>query len=248
MADALLIADRIETLVGIWGIGLKPTGEKDPFALRRHALTLIHSFEAAGAQAGQSGWCLDLRELLAMAASVFADYDLAPETADQVEAFVFERYFHQLVGQHEARSVSAVIAIKPPLHQTLPRLNAVLGFLQLPEAEALAAANKRVSNILKKSEEAAPSTVDSSLLREPAEQALFEALQVVGPAAQLAFESFDYTRSLQVLAALRSPVDAFFDAVMVNVDDAALRSNRLGLLSRLQLAMNRVADLSKFGA
>lgn len=245
VADALLIADRVETLVGIWGIGLKPTGEKDPFALRRHALTLIHSFEAAGAQGAPSAWGLGLRELIDMTASVFLDFDLAPETADQVEAFVFERYFHQLAGQHEARSVSAVIALKPPLHQTLPRLSAVLDFLKLPEAEALAAANKRVSNILKKTESAAPSEVDSGLLGEPAEQALFEALQVVSPAAQLAFESCDYTRSLQVLAGLRSPVDAFFDTVMVNVDDAALRSNRLGLLFQLQLAMNRVADLSK---
>jgi glycyl-tRNA synthetase beta chain len=245
VADALLIADRLETLVGIWGIGLKPTGEKDPFALRRHALTLIHSFETAGALKGPAGWSLELRPLLEFAASVFKDCNLSPDTVDQVEAFVFDRYFHQLAAQHEARSVSAVIALKPPLHQTVQRLEAVQSFLQLPEAQALAAANKRVSNILKKSEASTPGAVEPSLLEEPAEAALFQALQTVGPTAQAAFELGDYTASLKALAALRSPVDAFFDAVMVNVDDAALRANRLGLLFQLQSAMNRVADLSK---
>ena len=245
VADALLIADRVETLVGIWGIGLKPTGEKDPFALRRHALTLIHSFETAGALKGPAGWSLELRPLLEFAASVFKDFNLSPDTVDQVEAFVFDRYFHQLAAQHEARSVSAVIALKPPLHQTVQRLEAVQSFLQLPEAQALAAANKRVSNILKKSEASTPGAVEPSLLNEPAEAALFQALQTVGPTAQAAFELGDYTASLKALAALRSPVDAFFDAVMVNVDDAALRANRLGLLFQLQSAMNRVADLSK---
>jgi glycyl-tRNA synthetase beta chain len=245
VADALLIADRLETLVGIWGIGLKPTGEKDPFALRRHALTLIHSFETAGALKGPAGWSLELRSLLEFAASVFKDCNLSPDTVDQVEAFVFDRYFHQLAALHEARSVSAVIALKPPLHQTVQRLEAVQSFLQLPEAQALAAANKRVSNILKKSEASTPWAVEPSLLNEPAEAALFQALQTVGPTAQTAFELGDYTASLKALAALRSPVDAFFDAVMVNVDDAALRANRLGLLFQLQSAMNRVADLSK---
>ena len=248
VADALLIADRLETLVGIWGIGLKPTGEKDPFALRRHALTLIHSFETAGVLKGPAGWSLELRPLLEFAASVFKDFNLSPDTVDQVEAFVFDRYFHQLAAQHEARSVSAVIALKPPLHQTVQRLEAVQSFLQLPEAQALAAANKRVSNILKKSEASTTGAVDPSLLHEPAEAALFQALQAVGPTAQAAFELGDYTASLKALAALRSPVDAFFDAVMVNVDDASLRTNRLGLLFQLQSAMNRVADLSKLAS
>ena len=248
VADALLIADRVETLVGIWGIGLKPTGEKDPFALRRHALTLIHSFETAGSLKGPAGWSLELRPLLEFATSVFKDFNLSPDTVDQVEAFVFDRYFHQLAAQHEARSVSAVIALKPALHQTVQRLEAVQSFLQLPEAEALAAANKRVSNILKKSEAAISGAVEGSLLKEPAEAALFQALQTAGPKAQAAFESGDYTASLKALAALRSPVDAFFDAVMVNVEDAALRANRLGLLFQLQSAMNRVADLSKLAS
>ncbi|HEX6362095.1 MAG TPA: DALR anticodon-binding domain-containing protein, partial [Albitalea sp.] len=128
------------------------------------------------------------------------------------------------------------------------RLAAVRAFKTLPEAEALAAANKRVANILKKSEQAAQATVDRARLKEPAEQALFEALLRVVPRSDDAFASGDYTASLQALAALKTPVDAFFDDVMVNVEDAALRANRLGLLSQMHAAMNRVADLSKLAS
>ena len=243
VGDALLIADRVETLVGIWGIGLKPTGDKDPFALRRHALTLLNAFEQAGA-----GWTLRLPELLAYAVSVFEGLALAPDTAAQVEDFIYERCFHQLTGSFDARSVEAVLSLKPPLHETVPRLEAVLAFARLPEAEALAAANKRVVNILRKSvqdSQAVSPTVDTALLREAAEATLFQALGEVAPRADVAFESGDYTASLKALAALRVPVDAFFDTVMVNAEDPGLRANRLGLLSRLQAAMNRVADLSK---
>ncbi|MES2888281.1 MAG: glycine--tRNA ligase subunit beta [Pseudomonadota bacterium] len=244
VAQALLIADRVETLVGIWGIGLKPTGDKDPFALRRHALTLINAFETAGARAS---WQLELSALLNFAVTVFEPIALAPDTAAQVQAFVFERCFHQLAVHHDARSVDAVVSLQPPLHQTAQRLKAVLAFAELPEAPALAAANKRVSNILKKTAEAAngPTAVDGALLREPAEAALWQSLQRVAPAADQAFKAGDYTASLQALAALRTPVDAFFDTVMVNAEDPALRANRLGLLSVLHAAMNRVADLSK---
>ncbi len=238
--DTLIIADRVETLVGIWGIGLKPTGDKDPFALRRHALTLLNALTALSAARD-----IRLPELLAFTASVFEGLSLAPDTTDQVEAFIFERYFHQLTAAFDARSVDAVLTLRPPLHQTVSRLNAVLAFAKLPQAEALAAANKRVSNILKKSEQARLPTVDVALLREAPEQALYHALQQLAPQANAAFDAGDYTACLQVLAALRTPVDAFFDEVMVNADDAALRHNRLGLLSQLQAAMNRVADLSK---
>jgi glycyl-tRNA synthetase beta chain len=186
-----------------------------------------------------------LPELLAFTASVFEGLNLAPDTAEQVEAFIFERYFHQLTATFDVRSVEAVLTLRPPLHETVSRLNAVLAFAKLPEAQALAAANKRVSNILKKSEHASPGSVDVALLCEAPELTLHHALQQLAPQASVAFEAGDYTGSLQVLAALRTPVDAFFDEVMVNADDAALRNNRLGLLSQLQAAMNRVADLSK---
>jgi glycyl-tRNA synthetase beta chain len=131
----------------------------------------------------------------------------------------------------------------------VPRqLAAVRAFAALPEAPALASANKRVGNILKKSEEDVPATVDATLLAEPAERALATALQAIAPQADAAFERGDYTASLQALAGLKTPVDAFFDAVMVNADDLALRRNRLALLAQLQRAMNRVADLSRLAS
>jgi glycyl-tRNA synthetase beta chain len=149
-----------------------------------------------------------------------------------------------------AQEVDAVLALHPPRWGEIPhRLAAVRAFAALPEAPALAAANKRVGNILKKSEAApgaqAGGAVDSGLLQEPAEQALAAALATVAPQADALFEAGDLAASLQALAALKTPVDAFFDAVMVNAEDPALRRNRLALLGRLHAAMNRVADLSR---
>ena len=151
---------------------------------------------------------------------------------------------------YSAQEVESVLALCPQrLADVPPRLAAVRAFAALPEAAPLAAANKRVGNILKKVEGAAiEPRVDAALLAEPAEAALAEALAVVRPAADAAFERGDYTASLQALAALEAPVDAFFDTVMVNADDPALRANRLGLLATLHAAMNRVADLSKLAS
>ena len=245
VGEALLTADRAETLVGIWGIGAKPTGEKDPFALRRHALALIGAFERLAA-----GWCedaggLQLHELVAFARSTFGSIELLPDTVEQVESFVYERYANQLAALYDARAVEAVIGQRPPLQQVAQRLAAVRAFQALDESSALSAANKRVGNILKKSEAAPPRQVDPALLREPDEIALHAALAAVAPTAEARFASGDYAASLQALAALRGPVDAFFDRVMVNAEDPALRANRLALLSGLHAAMNRVADLSR---
>ena len=147
-----LIADRAEALVGIWGIGLKPTGDKDPFALRRHALTLIDSFRRVAGSA--SAHRLALRELLEQVASTFS-VPLAADVVAEVESFIYERYFQQLATAHDTRAVDAVISLRPALHDVAGRLLAVREFLALPEAPALAAANKRVGNILKKSDAAA---------------------------------------------------------------------------------------------
>ena len=248
VGEALLIADRAETLVGIWGIGLKPTGEKDPFALRRHALTIISSFEKLDFTAAFSDTTrprLSLRELLEAVAASFGTVELDSSTVEQVETFVYERYFHQLATTFDTRAVDAVISQRPPLHEAVKRLQAVRSFQALPEAVPLAAANKRVGNILKKVEGAVAAQVNTALLKEPAELALHEAIAGAKPNADAAFERGDYTASLQALAALKAPVDAFFDTVMVNADDPALRANRLGLLATLHAAMNRVADLSK---
>jgi len=240
VGEALVIADRAEILVGIWGIGLKPTGDKDPYALRRHALTLIDSFRRV---AGGAARPLVLRELLDEVASTFA-VPLAADTVAEVEAFIYERYFQQLAAAHDTRAVDAVISMRPALHDVAGRLLAVREFLALPEAPALAAANKRVGNILKKSDSAA-ATVDPALLGEPAEQALAAALGDVGTRADQAYAEGEYARSLRLLAGLKPAVDAFFDNVMVNVDSAPLRANRLALLAALRATMNRVADLSR---
>ena len=242
----LTIADRVETLVGIWGIGLKPSGEKDPFALRRHALTIISYFELLDLSSfiGEEQLSLELTSLLNFAATSFNPIELASGTVDEVGKFIYERYWNQLAPLFGAEVVEAVISQYPPLQQVTKRVQAVRGFKKLPEAPALAAANKRISNILKKAE-GVTATVDESLLQEAAEVALHKAMNEVVPKADAQFKSGDYTASLQTLAALRAPVDAFFESVMVNADDLQVRANRLGLLATLHVAMNRVADLSK---
>jgi glycyl-tRNA synthetase beta chain len=164
--------------------------------------------------------------------------------------FLYERlvgYLREL--GYTTREVDAVVALRPDSWAELPqRLAAVRAFAALPEAQALAAANKRVGNILKKSEGSAEAPLNAALLVEAAEQALAAALAAVQPAADAAFDRRDYTASLSALAALRAPVDAFFDGVMVNADDAALRANRLALLRGLHVAMNRVADLARLAS
>ncbi|HUP06076.1 MAG TPA: glycine--tRNA ligase subunit beta [Caldimonas sp.] len=247
-AETLAMADRAEALVGLWGVGGKPTGEKDPYALRRAALALIGAFTLVGSARPLD---LSLHELLSVAAATFPEGVLAPDTIPQVEAFVYDRYAHQLAAQpaYDGQTVQAVIAQRPPLHDIVKRLDAVLDFRRLDEAQALAAANKRVGNILKKSPiGGASGRVDAALLREHGEIALHGALADVQPRAEARYASGDYAAALKELAALRAPVDAFFDSVMVNADDPALRANRLALLAGLHAAMNRVADLSKLAA
>ena len=235
---AVALADKLETLAGLFGIGQRPSGDKDPFALRRHALGITR--------------ILVERQLsLALPALVSAAFHAFPEGHGQAQAEVMHFLFERLVGYlrelgYSAHEVDAVVALRPDHWATLPqRLAAVRAFAALPEAQALAAANKRVANILRKSEAAAEVALDPVLLREPAEQALAAALAEVGPQADAAFVRGDFTASLRVLAALRVPVDAFFDEVMVNVDEPALRANRVALLQALHGAMNRVADLAR---
>ena len=246
ISASLVLADRAETLIGIWGIGLKPTGDKDPFALRRHALTVIKTMELLdlAAYIGNDKLELNIEDLLTKAASTFNADSLSNDVVIEVKNFIYERYWYQLAPLFGQLTVEAVVSGQPPLHEVVKRVNAVKEFQKLSEAPALAAANKRISNILKK-EENVDATVNAALLQEPAEIALFAAMNDVAPKAKAQFEAGDYTASLQSLAALREPVDAFFDGVMVNAEDLALRKNRQGLLKTLHEAMNRVADLSK---
>ena len=232
------LADKLETLVGMFGIGNLPTGDRDPFALRRHALGVIRMLV-------EKNLPLELHALLKSAVPAFGD-KIQDATA-QLEDFFFDRLSVSLREQgYTAQEVEAVLALRPQrLSDVQKRLEAVRAFAAMPEAQALAAANKRVGNILKKAEGDVQAQVNEALLVEQSEKDLYTALQTVAPKAQQQFESGDYTASLQTLAALRVPVDAFFEHVMVNVEDVALKTNRLGLLGKLHVAMNRLADLSK---
>jgi glycyl-tRNA synthetase beta chain len=250
ISEVLQIADRMETLVGIWGIGLRPTGDKDPFALRRHALSVIKSFQLLGLKSAldKAEMRLDLDDLITFSLSVFPVGSLAGNVAEELKLFIYERNANQLAPFYGAEAVAAVFANLPPLHDVAKRLHAVREFASLPESPSLAAANKRVGNILKKAEGEVGGTADPARFVEAAEKALFSALADIAPHADAAFSTGDYTASLQALAALKTPVDAFFDQVMVNVDDPALRANRLALLNQLHQTMNRVADLSRLAA
>lgn len=230
------LADKLETLVGMFGIGNLPTGDRDPFALRRHALGVIRMLV-------EKNLPLELHTLLQSAVPAFGD-KITDATA-QLEDFFFDRLSVSLREQgYTAQEVEAVLALRPQrLSDVQKRLEAVRAFAALPEAQALAAANKRVSNILKKAEGDIQAQVNEALLVEQAEKDLYAALQTVAPKAQQQFESGDYKASLQTLAALRTPVDAFFEHVMVNAEDAALKANRLNLLQSLSVAMNKVANI-----
>lgn len=243
IATTLFLAERAETLIGIWGIGLAPTGERDPYALRRAALGLISAFE----QLNQGGYLthsrLDLRELLTFSAAGFDTAVLAENTVEEVINFIYERYRNQLVQSHDRKVVEAVLALQPPLQQVNARINACVAFAQRPEAESLAAANKRISNLLQRNTGAA-APLDPNLLTEPVEQALAATIRELAPVAQQQFEQGDFSASLATLAAAKEPVDRFFNDVMVMAEDMAVRNNRLALLRQLHQSMNQVADLS----
>jgi glycyl-tRNA synthetase beta chain len=246
---ALLLADRIETLVGIWGVGIKPTGDKDPFALRRAAFTIINAFqEIHGTNffSGRQSMKLTIDWLIRSSVASFPAGLIANETADEIKTFIYERCFSRFafMGHLEAASV---IAVHPPINEITDRIDAVRTFAKLPEAISLAAANKRIGNILKKSD-AVTSSAQKALLAEPAERSLFEAMKTTAPEFDKHFAAQNYTAALQSLAPLKIPVDAFFENVMVNAEDLNLRNNRLALLNDLHVMMNKVADLSKLAA
>jgi len=243
VGTVVALADKLETLVGMFGIGQIPTGDRDPFALRRHALGVIRML-------AEGNLDLPLNELLTVATGAFAAVDGFKPAESVLADFIYDRLAGNLREQgYTAQEVDAVVSQRPQRLGDIPkRLAAVRAFSALPEAAALAAANKRVGNILKKVENPVEAAVDNALLKEAAEIALHDALVDVVPQADAAFVTGDYTESLTALAALRAPVDAFFDGVMVNADDPALRANRLGLLAKLHAAMNQVADLSRLSA
>ena len=239
---AVALADKLETLVGIWGIGLAPTGDKDPFALRRHALGIIRMLI-------EQRLPLSLSHLLALAAQQFAGNAKFSDPIADAQNFIYDRLRGQLRERGYAQdAIEAVVAPLPDrLDDIIERLDAVKAFAALPEAQSLAAANKRITNILKKNE-GVQGEVQSALLTEAAEQRLFGAMTETRTLVDKAFASGDFTATLKALASLRDDVDAFFNDVMVMAEDAALRANRLALLQSLHAMMNRVADISRLAA
>ena len=243
-AVAVALADKLETLAGMFGIGQQPTGDKDPYALRRHALGVIRILIENNLE-------ISLHDLVNAAFIVFPSGMLGAAHTD-LQIFIMERLRSYLRdGGYTANEIESVLCLNPIRLDHVPRqLAAVRAFASLPEAESLAAANKRVANILKQAEAKGESFInaESDKLKEPAEKALFEALKEASQQATVLFKKGDYTGYLKTFAVLKAPVDAFFDSVMVMVDLAELRHNRLALLADLRKEMNRIADISKLAA
>jgi glycyl-tRNA synthetase beta chain len=237
------ISDRIDTLVGIFAAGLRPSGNKDPFALRRSALGLVRILIEADLD-------LPLNRLLAMASNELADQlEVNPELLLEIRDFIVDRLRNYYRDQeYGAELISAVLASD---WNTLPdldrRLQALAEFMGQEDAASLAAANKRIGNILRKSDETLSSTIDKDLLLLDEERLLFEEVSKLDEQLRPLLEQGDYVTGLKLLAGLRKVVDEFFDAVMVMDEDARLRINRLSLLAQLKALFDRIADLSVLG-
>jgi glycyl-tRNA synthetase beta chain len=246
IGTTLAIADKLETIIGIWGVGLVPTGDKDPFALRRHALGICRLLI-------EKNLALDLKVLIAMAKKQFVGLSLKNEIDDEaIYQFFLERlktYLRdQLLGDAHftAPEIESILSMNPGKLNDLPkRLQAIRGFTQLSEATQLAAANKRISNILKKIEGQPAQNVQVHLLRLPAEANLYKALETISPKLDQQFKNQEFMGLLQSLVVLSQPIDQFFADVMVMDDDLQLRQNRIALLSQLHQKMNLVADIGK---
>ena len=242
IACATALADKLDSLVGFFGIGQLPTGDKDPFGLRRAALGVLRILM-------ETPLPLDLGKLVEVAKEALTHQGVHLEELDEpLLAFLFDRLRGLLRDAGYAQEViEAVLAQRPTRIDLIPlKLDAVRSFLNLPEALALAAANKRIGNILKKAEGALPKP-NPALLQDDAEKALYDKVQAIAPLVTTHVASENYADALKALASVRSEVDQFFDKVMVNVDDPALRGNRLGLLKALFDQLNAVADISKLG-
>ena len=238
VATAVALADKLETLVGIWGIGLIPTGDKDPYALRRAALGILRMLMQHG---------LDVNDLIQTAFASFPQGLLNNKTPAEVADFMQARLAVLLQNDYPQDIVAAVLAKRPGrLNDLAARLDAVAAFKALPEAAALAAANKRVQNLLKKAD-AELGAVNEALLQQDEERALYAAAQAMQPKIEAALAHQDFQTALSELAAVKPQVDAFFDGVMVMAADAAVKQNRLNLLNQLSQQMNAVADIALLG-
>jgi glycyl-tRNA synthetase beta chain len=236
---AVALADKLDTLTGIYGIGLVPTGDKDPFGLRRAALGVLRIL-------AEKQLPLDLMHLLQLARARFATETVAESVAVDLHGFMLERLRGYLRERgFDVSTVDAVIAQQPTrIDLVIPRVEAVRAFLAMPEAASLAAANKRIRNILKKTD-AVPPEPESGLLQEPAEKALFATVADLAPKVRSLVGNEAYADALKLLAGARQPVDTFFDQVMVMAEEPLTRQNRLALLAKLDRLMNAVADISR---
>ncbi len=237
----LALADKLETLAGLFSIGQSPSGDKDPFALRRHALGVIRILVERHLD-------LPLPELIGFAFGAFDKVD--QDVRAGLETFIHDRLLGYLREQgFDGAQITAVVALRPAQLAAVPaRLAAVREFAGLPEAQALAAANKRIGNILRKAGGAIGAIIDHSLLGEPAERELADAVESLDPRIDAAMARQDFTSAMTLMAGTRAAVDRFFDDVMVMADDERVRNNRLALLAHLHRLMNRVADISKLAA
>ena len=238
VGDIVAIADKIETLIGLFSIGEKPTGDKDPFALRRQVIGIIRILTEKN---------IDLNLNTVISESIQAT-KLA-ESKD-LNSFIYDRLSNFFKDQgYAALDIEAVLAIESGLvNEIPPRLNAIKEFLLLPESEDLASANKRVGNILKKADVKSSLKVNQSLLKDEAEINLYNTLDFVDAESRKEYMGKNYSGSLKLLCKLKNPIDQFFKDVMVNTEDESLKMNRLALLEKLYSAMNLVADLSKLSS
>lgn len=241
IGTVLALADKLETVAGLFSIGQLPTGDKDPFALRRHTLGIIRMLI-------EKPLAIELPELLAACEQVFS---LSPETVEQLKVFFYERLIGYLREQgHPAGEIAAVVELRPPLLANVPqRLKAVSEFAALPQAQALSAANKRIGNILRKAQ-ADPGIklsgqADEAQLLDPAEKSLAQVIGLLNTKVDAAVLAGEYAEAMTMLAEVKEPVDTFFDEVMVMAEDPAVRQNRLLLLNQLHAMMNQVADISR---
>jgi glycyl-tRNA synthetase beta chain len=244
VGDAVALADKLDTLVGIYGIGLGPTGDKDPFGLRRAALGVLRILV-------EHGHAADLRRVIEMARDGYVDAKLSPTVVEDLLGFMLDRLRSYLRDRdHAVDEIEAVVGQSPTrIDLVPPRLEAVREFRKLPESASLAAANKRIGNILKKAPPAdLAETFDPNGLVEPEERALAAGVAELEPQVDAALAAGRFADALRTLAGVRDRVDAFFDKVLVNAEDPTLRRNRLALLARLSRLMNRVADISRLSA
>jgi glycyl-tRNA synthetase beta chain len=237
---AVALSDRLDTLTGIFGIGSRPTGTKDPFALRRTSIGVLNILIEGELD-------LDLRELLELSAAQYQELSYSEELVQNVIDYMLDRF--RAWGQDEGIEAEVYLAVRArPITRPLDfarRLRAVHAFSRREEASALAAANKRVSNILAKEAHNSSVEVDPDLLQEPAEKALHEALSERRETVMPLFAERRYREALDALASLQRPVDAFFDQVMVMAEDSSIRNNRLALLTKLQSLFLEIADISQ---